>query len=295
MSPNVKRRSKFMLAVKSVYRDSEQGLRWMLATISQRLLLAYVYLRREHRLLRLRRPETFDQKTRCADKFGVRSYVEENGLTGILSPLLGVFANSGEIDFNRLPERFVIKCTHGCKFNVICPDKHNLDTVRVRKDLDRWMSMDYGKSWGEVHYSRIKPRIICEEFLADPSGATPIDYKIYCFNGKALCTMVCTGRDAGETKFAFYDRGWKRLPDYCRPEVSTSAPVPRPDPYEFMIDAAERLARPFPFVRVDLYCLNGRVVFGEMTFTPSGGIDQDLTEAAQTAFGHALQLPPRIS
>ncbi len=296
--------SKMMDAAKGAYHRSEQSLRRLLGTISPWLLLEYIHLRRKHGFLRLKHPKTFDekilwlmmywrhaQKTRCADKYAVRSYVSDNGLGHILPGLFGVYSNSREIDFAKLPDRFVLKCTHGCKFNIVCPDKLRLDTERARKDLNRWLKKDYGKFWGEIHYSGIEPRIICEGLLMDPAGGTPIDYKIYCFNGRASCTMVCTGRESGAAKFAFFDRGWNRIPDFCRPEVETSGTLPRPGPYDVMIDAAERLAKPFPFVRVDLYCLEDRVTFGEMTFSPSGGIDQDLTEAAQTAFGNALRLP----
>jgi len=234
-------------------------------------------------------------KILCTDKYAVRSYVTENGLGHMLPELIGVYTNTREINFAELPERYVLKGTHGCGFNVFCLDKSLFDIEGTRRKLDRWMKIDFGKYWGELHYSSIRPRILCEAYLEDLPGRFLVDYKIYCFDGKAHCTMVCTGRGSGQTKFDFYDLEWRNIPQYCRPDATANQDLPRPENYEIMIEAAERLSKPFPFVRVDFFSIRGKVVFGEMTFTPSGGIDTDLTEMAQNTMGELIQLPVKRS
>lgn len=234
-------------------------------------------------------------KMLCSDKYAVRSYVTENGLGHILPELFGVYTSAGEINFADLPERYVLKCTHGCGFNVFCLDKSLFDFEGARKKLDRWMKTDFGKYWGELHYSSIKPRIICEAYLDNLPGRPLVDYKVYCFDGKVHCSMVCIGRGSGATKFDFYDLEWRNIPDYCRPGASANLCLPKPETYETMIEAAETLSKPFPFVRVDFYSIKGKVVFGEMTFSPSGGIDTDLTVTAQNVMGKLIKLPVKSS
>ena len=148
-------------------------------------------------------------KTRCADKYAMRSYVEEHGLGDLLPELLGVYESSAEIEFETLPDSFVLKCTHGSGCNIICGAKSALDCSEAQRRLDQWMRRDYSKVGGEIHYSLIKPRIIAESFLDDGTGAAPSDYKIYCFGGIAYCTMACTERATGKPKFDFYDRAWR--------------------------------------------------------------------------------------
>ena len=277
-----------------------------LYTLSPLLLVEYAYFRKVHRAFNPCKPQTFDQKvlwmmlywrnplkSRCADKYAVRGYVEENGLGHLLPESLGVYSSSGEIDFDGLPERFVLKCTHGSGFNIFCPDKSRFDVEEAKHKLDGWMKIDISKHAGELHYASIKPRILCEPYLGDPSGKLPIDYKVYCFEGKAHCTMICTDRGRGTTKFDIYDLAWKNVLPYVNPALSANRYIPKPEGYEEMIEAAETLSNPFPFVRMDFYSIKGQIVFGEMTFTPSSGIDLDRTDAAQMKMGKLIRLPAK--
>ena len=293
--------------LKRTLRSSEAIFRELLYDLSPLLLVEYLYIQQTGRIFHPKDPRTFDQKVlwlmlywrnplkaRCADKYAVRSYVEENGLGHLLPESLGVYSNSREIDFDKLPGRFVLKCTHGSGFNIFCLDKSRFDIAEARRRLDGWMKKDISKLGGEIHYASIKPRIICVEFLGDRFGKPPMDYKVYCFDGRAHCTMVCTDRGQGTTKYDFYDLEWKNVLRYCRPGSSSNRDIPKPEAYEVMIDAAERLSKPFPFVRVDFYSIRGKAVFGEMTFTPSGGIDMDLTDTAQDTMGQLIRLPGKL-
>jgi len=256
-----------------------------------------------------RAPRTFDEKLqwlnlywrhplkgRCGDKLTMRGFVEENQLGHLLPRLFGVYSTTAEIDFDALPSRFVLKCSHGCKCNVFCADRELLDWKTARRFLDASMRTDFSLELGELHYRQMKPRILCEEFLQDDSGGEfPTDYKIFCFDGKAFCTMVAEARDAnGIAKLAFYDHGWTRVLPYCIPDLALDHDVPAPGAYSEMIECAETLARTLPFVRMDFYSIAGRAKLGEMTFTPGACVSANyLTRRAQDELGALLTLPPR--
>ncbi|HPY31740.1 MAG TPA: ATP-grasp fold amidoligase family protein [Verrucomicrobiota bacterium] len=256
----------------------------------------------------LRQPRTFEEKliwlnlhwrhplkTQCADKYTLRTYVAEQGLAPLLPELLGVYDRVEQIDFDRLPARFVLKCSHGCKCNVICRDKARLDQAAARRDLNRWLRTNYSRLAGELHYATMQPRILCEEFLEDGTGEVPADYKVYCFQGKVHCTMVCIGRalDGHHAKFIYYNREWTQRLPYLQAHSMAEGDIPPPAGYEEMLAAAEHLAAPFPFVRVDFYSIQGRVVLGEMTFTPAGCVDGDLAEKATQILGGLIPLPEK--
>lgn len=259
----------------------------------------------------LRNPATFDEKllwlmlfwrhplkTECGDKYTLRAYVEKQGYGHVLPELLGVYNSSSEIDVNALPSKFVLKCTHGCGFNIICDDKQKLNINETRQKLDKWMKTDYSKSFGELHYASMKPRIISEQFLDDLASDRPNDYKVYCFNGKAHCTMVAQGRDEnGRTeKYDIYDLDWNEKASYYNSvsQADIDRHVPKPEAYDEMIAVAEALSKPFPYVRMDFYNINGKAVLGEMTFTPAGCIQKHYTPLAQNILGSLIKLPPKM-
>ncbi len=138
---------------------------------------------------------TYDErKVKCADKYLAREYITKHGFGEFLPKLIGVYENVDDIDFEKLPEKFALKCTHGAGFNIICKNKDMLDIEKSKKDLNKWLHTDFGISAGEMHYSKMKPKIICEEFLDGLDNEVPIDYKFFCFNGVPRFLEVCTGR-----------------------------------------------------------------------------------------------------
>lgn len=283
------------------------NFRALLYDLSPMLLVIYRFQKIRGKMPNLKNPQSFDEKllwlmlnwrhplkTQCADKYAMRSYVIEQELGHILPELLGVYDKSSEIDYATLPERFALKCTHGCGFNIICKSKTDLDWVEAKRKLDKWMKVDTSKLGGEIHYAMIKPRIICESYLDDSSNDAPTDYKVYCFDGQAHCTLVCAERGTSSTTFDIYDRDWKNKLPYSRSSLLANRRIPKPEAYEEMIGAAEKLAKPFPFVRVDFYNINGKPVIGEMTFTPNGCIDPGYTDTAQKELGQLIQLPEKL-
>lgn len=207
----------------------------------------------------------------CAGRAGVREYLKKRGFCDKLIPIYGVFDKFDDIDFSLLPDQFVMKCTHACAFNYICLDKNTIDKKSIKKIFDKWLKINYGKKTIEMHYSPIKPQIIIEKYLVEPNQPLPIEYKIHVFNGKAKSLYVVTSRGKDIRYNNYYIdwtpfdgsqfNGWKK----------TDEPLEKPYRYNDMVEMAEILAKPFPFVRVDLYNINGQIYFSEMTFTPAKG------------------------
>lgn len=293
--------------LKSAYHTSRLFLMAAACDLSPALLCRLRYRIAWGRFPDLTSPKTFDEKllwlnlkwrdplkVRCADKYALRGFAEEQQFGHLLPALYGLYSSTGEIRVADLPDRFVLKCTHGCKCNVFCRDKRHFNWPKARRDLELWLKQDYSRPLGEVHYRSIPPRIICEEFLDDgTSEDLPRDYKVFCFDGHAHCTMTTTQRIANDTaKLAFYDLLWQRRLPYILPELAADPEIPRPAAYDAIIDAAQRLSRPFPFVRMDFYSVRGKAVLGEMTFTPGACVSADyLTRQAQDELGRLIHLP----
>jgi len=249
-------------------------------------------------------PTTFDEKllwlnlfwqhpmkTECADKYTLRDYVTRQGLHRLLPTLFAVYLSADEIDFAQLPDRFVLKCSHGCKCNVFCFDKRDFDTAVAQRRLRRWMDTDYSLLYGELHYARMKPRILCEELLNDHTARFPRDYKVYCFNGRPLYIRCCYDRDAnGKSRSVVVDVDWNPVV-VDRNQPVENDPISPPQTMPQMLEAAMDLAAPFPFVRIDFYSIRDRLVVGEMTFTPDACINRDYTADAQREMGRLILLP----
>ncbi|WP_343550535.1 ATP-grasp fold amidoligase family protein [Pantoea sp.] len=231
-----------------------------------------------------------DIYTLCADKFKVREYVESKGCGEILNQLYGVYDNAQSIDYKSLPEKFALKCNHGAGYNIICNDKAAMNIAKTNLQLDEWMKQDFSAHFIEPQYKKIERKILCEKFIENDRGGFPDDYKFYCFNGKPYAVMVCVGRENGTPKFYYFDMDWNPLPFEDTVElIDKNQYPPMPDGFHKMRDYAIKLASDFKFVRADFYLLNGEVIFGELTFTPSAGLDVSLQEA-DVILGSQLKL-----
>ena len=226
----------------------------------------------------------------CADKYEVRKYVSYMGFAEILNTLYGVWKDADEIQDEDLPAQFVLKCNHGCGYNRICTDKTSFDLPAARRLLSKWLREDYWKLNAEMQYRGISPRIVCEKYLGS-GEQMPYDYKIYCFNGKPAYILACEERETGRPKFYFFDTAWNFCPitrdGRNAPEGFSLA---KPKCLDRMLECAAKLSSPFPFVRVDLYEVDEEVVFGEMTFTPSAGMDTGRLPEIDLMFGEMLSI-----
>lgn len=213
----------------------------------------------------------------CVDKYEVRKYVERKGLANILNEVLGIYNNANDIDFSSLPKRFVAKTTDGGGGQnvIICKDKDTADFNEMRKKLNSWLNrknINAGREWA---YTGIKQsQILIEEYLENPVNpqAGIEDYKIMCFGGRPKIIIYDCDRYI-EHKRNIYDIGWNRI--YVDSDCKQKdANIPKPDNLEYMVNVASKLSEDFPFVRVDLYNINGTIIFGELTFYPWSGYVQ---------------------
>lgn len=229
--------------------------------------------------------------TQCADKYLVRKYVESKGLGNTLNKLYAVYDSVDEIDIALLPDKFVMKTTNGSGTNYFCTDKSKLDLDIIKKEFSKWLKRDIYSSGREWSYKNIKPRIIVEELLEDGSNTFSgiNDYKFLCFNGKPKYVVFDVDRYV-EHKRNIYDIDWNFL------DVSTDCPnlgdvVEKPEGFEEMVNIANILCEDFPCVRVDLYLVNHRVYFGELTFYPWTGYVQFEPDEFDYELGKEFKLP----
>lgn len=225
-----------------------------------------------------------------ADKYLVREYVKKKGYEHILPKLYGVYQEPGEIDLEELPEKFVLKANHGSgsMFLSVCTDKKNYDKEGEFDKLKRSLSLDYSLTGLEHHYTYIQPRIICEEYLEEEGALYPPDYKFFCFNGQAKYIKIVTGRDIA-LKHDYYDADWNHY-FYMTEKYQCEHRMERPKMLEEMTEIASALSTPFPVVRVDLYCVNDRIYFGEMTLTPETGMNKKDKRETIEYFGTLVDL-----
>lgn len=259
--------------------------RRVLGGLSDRRFSELQYFRRQFRWPDLDDPLSFNEQILwikvnyrdpllhiCADKLLARGYVEQAGCGENLIPLVGTFADPEGINFSELPERFVLKASHGSGMNLLCRDNRTLDPFRARTQLRRWLSTDFYQVGREWAYQGLSPSLVCEQFLSDESGEPPRDYKFHCFLGEPRYVQVDYGRFVHHTR-AIYDAAWNRL--LCRLEYRLEpSNQPAPRHLEEMLTIARRLSSPFPYVRVDLYEVGGQVYFGELTFYPGKGVER---------------------
>ena len=266
-------------------------------------------LLRFHRRLDLKTPTTLADKVSyielheqpplaavCTDKFAVRDYVAQKGYAHTLVPVVGGAWNRVEqIDFDSLPNRFALKATHGCKMNYLVPDKSKLDVTQCKKVLQRWLDTTYGTYSMEPHYKVIPHRLYAEAYLEETSGL--VDYKIHCLNGVPRFILTVSNRIADGDKpmqatLDLFDTEWKPIFELVssRSEVPGTGTVPKPAGLDEMYKMAMDLAGDFKFVRVDLYELDGRIYFGEMTFSPACCVFPYFSDKFNTEMGQYLQI-----
>lgn len=255
---------------------------------------------RFHRRLNLDNPRTLADKVswielntdrtlaaKLTDKYSVRNYVADKGLRSILIPLCGgPWEDVDSIDIAKLPDRFVIKATHGCEMNYICKDKASVDTEHMRKQLRCWLGSDYPRACIEPHYKLIPHRLYAEEFIGGMEGV--VDYKFHCINGEPCFILACSNRE-DSVRLNLYDLEWNPIPG-IQGRKANDHELKRPSLLAEMITVAGILSENFDFVRVDLYEAKGRVLFGELTFTPASGVFPNFTDEFVAHWGEALHV-----
>lgn len=284
-------------------------LKQLLTRLSPKCNILWTFKRYHGYYPNLEKPQSLDEKiqwlklhvhpydpiyTRCADKWAVRAYIEQKGMGHLLTPLIAVYDSADEIDFESLPKKFALKYNFGFGMNIICKDKATLDVSKVIKKLKKWDRRKSHLTHAEMHYKDIPHKILAEAYIEPDEGQeSPVDYKIYCFNGVPYCCMLCFDRGSGQTKFRYIDRDFNRLHIEYGDEGELPADLNR-EMVSKMFDYADVLSQDFPLVRVDFYLSQGKIYFGELTFSPAGGHDRTRTPEADRMLGEKLTLPPSL-
>lgn len=254
--------------------------------------------------LDLKNPQTFNEKlqwlklynrrpeyTQMVDKYAVKEYVAQIIGKEYIIPTIGVWDKFGQIDFSALPERFVLKTTHGGGGGgvAICTDKEHFDIAEAKRKLEKSLSVDIYRNLREWPYKNVKRRIIAEEYMQDSSGELK-DYKFFCFNGRVEFFKIDFDRFV-DHHANYYDRNGKLLPfgEAVLPPVPDKM-LEMPHNIQEMIVLAEKLSAGIPFLRVDLYNIDGKIYFGELTFFPASGFGRISPEQYDRIIGKSLEL-----
>lgn len=280
------------------------GRMGFLNRIPDKAYLKILYYCETGKKLNLKKPLTFNEKLQWiklydrkpeyvtyVDKFAVRDHIKQTIGDEYLIPLIGVYDTVDEIPWNDLPNKFVLKCTHGSGSNIICKDKHTLGIEEANRKLNQWMKSNwywFGREWC---YKDIKPSIICEEFIENETGGQLKDYKFYCFNGEPKMIQVISERDNGYYYLDHFDLEWN---EFNIPRKNHSQnPVVQEKPIELnkMIDISRKLSRNIPFARIDLYNSARGIFFGEITFFPVSGYVDFVEEQSDHLLGSWIELP----
>ena len=272
--------------------------------LPDRIYVKLYYRMRVGRKLDVNNPKTLNEKLQwlkfnyrfplqsvVSDKLLVREYVKQKIGEQYLIPLLGKWKKYEDIDFNQLPNKFVLKCNHDSGGLVVCTDKDKLNYSIAKNKIEKSLNSNFFYIGREHQYRNIKPMILCEKFISD-NGKVPMDYKIYCFNGEPDVILVCKDRFAGNThraKYYFYDH--KFIPLNKGDDNISNPEIPCPKNLDEMIEIAKELSKDFIFSRIDLYNIDGKIYFGEITLSPNSGFDADITRKTDIMFGKKLEIP----
>ena len=276
-------------------------LRWM----PDAQYLKFMYRAKLKKKLDLKNPKTFNEKlqwlklydrkpeyTQMVDKYAVRQYIAERIGEECLVPLVGGPWNSfDEIDFDSLPNRFVLKCTHDSGGLVICRDKKTLDKAATKEKIEKCLKRNYYYSSREWPYKDVKPRIIAEKYLEDTVDDALTDYKFFCFNGEAKVMYI--SKDKGkDPRTDFFDMHFSHLPVQARDPNAEVQPQ-RPKQFDKMRKIAEILSQEIPQLRVDFYVVDERIFMGELTFYHMSGLTLITPYEWNLKMGSWIELPEK--
>lgn len=277
------------------------GMKGYLHFLSDKAYLKLMFYCRFDRKLNLSNPVTYNEKLqwlklydrkeiypKLVDKLEVKNLLKTTIDEKYIIPTLGVWNNFEEIDFSKLPNEFVLKCTHDSGGIVVCKNKKHFNIQEARKKINRCLKHNYFYIGREWPYKKIKPRIIAEQYIGD-INSIPEDYKFYTFNGKIDCVMICKDRELGHPKFLFYDINWNRL-NYLNEEIILNKEEEKPTNFEKMLEIVEILSKDTKQMRVDLYNVNGNIYFGELTLFNQSGFDTDISLETDIYWGRKLTL-----
>lgn len=305
MNPTVKKAVSFVFDKK--YRQSWLATKGFYNKMPDEKYLKMRFKTTIGKELDLDNPKTFNEKlqwiklydrkdiyTTMVDKYAAKKYVAEKIGEKYIIPTLGVWDSFDEIDFDSLPNQFVLKCTHDSGGLVIVHDKAKLDKEKARKKIEKSLNYDYYAYGREWPYKNVPRKILAEVYMEDEKTAELRDYKFFCFNGVVKAMFIASERQkkGEEVKFDFFDPDFRHL-DFCQGHPNAKIPPQKPECFDEMISLAERLSLGFPELRIDFYEVNGKVYFGELTFFHFGGMVPFEPSEWDEIFGSWIELPEK--
>ena len=274
---------------------------WLYRLSPRKELELLFWLKQGYRL-HLDDPKTYNEKLQwiklydhnplmpaCCDKYAVRQFVKEQGCGEILNTLLWEGFNPEDIPFDRLPEKYVIKVTHGSTFNIICKDGSTIDRAKAVSNCKRWLKAKFLPCYGEWFYGVEKPRVIVEKFIESADDEQLRDYKVFCFNGVPRIIELTTDRFS-QLKVDFYDCDWKILQGGRKKFPQSGRAIDKPNCLPKLLEYAAKLSSPFKHARVDFYIVDEEIIFGEVTFTGGAGFNRFSTYSFDLMLGEWLDL-----
>lgn len=284
----------------------KMGIKGWIKCLNDENYLKLMYWAKTGKKLNLDNPVTFNEKlqwlklhnqkpeySKMVDKYEAKKWVAERIGDEYVIPTLGVWDSFDEIDFDRLPNQFVLKCTHDSGGLVICKDKNTLDKAKAKKKIESSLKRNYFLVGREYPYKNVKPRIIAEQYMEDMTTHELRDYKIFTFDGVAKALFITSNRQAGKTTADYFDIDFKPL-DFTWGYPHSKVMPSKPNSFDQMVDIAERLAKDTVELRVDFYEVNGKAYFGEMTFFDGSGFDSFNPEEWDRKFGDMIKLPESV-
>lgn len=272
--------------------------------IPDKIFLKIMYKRIMKNKLNLKKPTTFNEKlqwlklydknsqyTKMVDKYDVKQYVAKIIGEEYIIPTIGIYDRFDDIDFDTLPDQFVMKCTHDSGSTIICKDKNKFNIKQAKEKIENALKQNFFYLAREWPYKNVKPRIIIEKYIEEEEHDGLTDYKFMCFDGKVKCSFVCLNRNGADgLNVDFYDINWNKMP-FKRHYKNSNIILEKPKNYTKMIELAEKLSKEIPFVRVDFYEINNIMYFGELTFYPGGGFEEFTPKEYDEKLGNWIKLP----
>lgn len=227
--------------------------------------------------------------TKMVDKYEAKKYVASIIGEKYIIPTIGIYDKFNDIDFEKLPKQFVIKCTHDSGGLIICKDKDKFDKNAARKKINKSLKRNYYYSGREWPYKNVKPRILIEKYMEDIKTKELRDYKFFCFNGLPKFMFLAKDRQIGQTKFNFYDLDFNLLP-FTQGHPNDLSKISKPKTFDEMLELSKKLSANIPQIRVDFYEINGKVYFGELTFYHYSGFTKFEPEEWDKKLGDLINL-----
>ncbi len=277
-------------------------IKYALRFLPDKMYLQLYYFAQFRKFINFKHPKTYNEKlnwlkindrnleyTKMVDKYEAKKYAKSIIGEEYIIPNLGVWNRFDDIDFDKLPNQFVLKCTHDSEGLVIVKNKTTLDKVEAKKKIENAMKYNFYYIGREFPYKNIKPRIIAEQYMEDKKYGELRDYKFFCFDGEPKAMFIATDRGIGETKFDYYDLNFEHL-NIRQHYPNSDKKIEKPINFEKMVELSKILSKGLKHVRVDFYEVNGKLYFGEITFFHFSGLQPFIPNEWDEKFGEWIKI-----